>query len=61
MEEENTKYKPPFYITLSLHGKLIHNCMLESRASHNFKHKVIMEELRLEFTKPYHDLYSFDS
>ena len=61
MEEENTKYTPPFYITLSLHGKLIHNSMLCSGASHNLIPKVVMETLRVEVTKTYHDLYNFDS
>jgi hypothetical protein len=32
-----------------------------SGASHNVMPKVVMEELSLEITKPYQDLYSFDS
>jgi hypothetical protein len=51
----------PFYITLTVHDNLLHNCMLDSGASHNLMPKVIMENLVLEFTIPYHDLYSFDS
>ena len=35
--------------------------MLESGASHNLMPKVIMERLGLEVTRPYKDLYSFDS
>ena len=35
--------------------------MLDSGASHNFMPKVIMERLGLEVTRPYKDLYSFDS
>jgi hypothetical protein len=34
---------------------------MDSRASHNLMPKIVMEELRLEVTKSYHDLYSFDS
>jgi hypothetical protein len=50
----------PFYITLTVHDHLIHNCMLDSGASHNLMPKVIMEKLGLEVTRSYHDLYSFD-
>jgi hypothetical protein len=35
--------------------------MLDSGASHNLMPKVVMDELGLEITKTYHDLYSFDS
>ena len=35
--------------------------MLDSGASHNLMPKVVMESLGLEITKPYKDLYSFDS
>jgi hypothetical protein len=34
---------------------------MDSGASHNFMPKVVMEELGLVITRPYHDLYSFDS
>ena len=60
-EDEPCNYTPPFYITMSLHGKLIHNCMLYYGGSHNLIPKVILDELGLEVTKPYHDLYKFDS
>ena len=52
---------PPFYITLNVHDKLLHNCLLDSGASYNLMPKRVMEELGLENTKAYHDLYSFDS
>ena len=35
--------------------------MLDSGASHNLMPKAVMDELGLEVTKPYHDLFSFDS
>jgi len=35
--------------------------MLDSGASHNLMPKSVMEELGLEITNSYHDLYSFDS
>ena len=35
--------------------------MLDSGPSHNLIPKMVMEELSLEITRAYHDLYSFDS
>jgi hypothetical protein len=59
---ENSKdYVAPFYITLTVHNHLLHNFMLDSGASHNLMPKIIKEKLGLEITKPYQDLYSFDS
>ena len=51
---------PPFYITLNVHDKLSHNCLLDSRSSQNLMPKRFMEKLGLEVTKAYNDLYSFD-
>jgi hypothetical protein len=50
-----------FYITLIVHDHLFHNCMLDSGASHNVMPKGIMDRLGLKITRPYEDLYSFDS
>ena len=59
---ENSKdYVAPFYITLTMHDHLLHNCMLYFGASHNLMPKVIMENVVLEIIRPYQDLYSFDS
>jgi hypothetical protein len=59
---ENTKgLVAPFYITLTVHDHLLHNCMLYSGASQKLMPKFIMEKLGLEVTRPYRDLYSFDS
>ena len=52
---------PPLYVNLNIHEKILHNAMLDSGASHNLMPKVVMESLGLEITKPYKDLYSFDS
>jgi hypothetical protein len=52
---------PPLYISLNVHDKILHNCLMDSGASHNVMPKVVMEELGLDITRPYHDLYSFDS
>jgi hypothetical protein len=51
----------PFYITLTIFDHLLHNCMLDSGASHNVMPKEIMDKLGLKVTRPYGDLYSFDS
>ena len=52
---------PPFCVSLNIHEKILHNAMLDSGASHNLMPKVVMERLGLEITKPYKDLYSFNS
>lgn len=46
---------PPFYVSLYIHENVLHNCLLDSGASHNLMPKVVMEELDLHITKPYHD------
>jgi hypothetical protein len=52
---------PPFYVSLKIHDMTLHNAMLDSRASHNLMPKVVMDELGLDITRPYKDLFSFDS
>jgi hypothetical protein len=52
---------PPFYLSLKIHDFILHNAMLDSGASHNLMPKAIMDKLGLDITRPYHDLYSFDS
>jgi hypothetical protein len=51
----------PFYISLNIHDKILQNCFLDSGASHNLMPKAVMDELGLDITKPYHDLFSFES
>ena len=57
--EKKSDFPPPFYITLIVHEKLLHNCLLDSGASHNLMPKVVMEALGMSITRPYHDLFSF--
>jgi hypothetical protein len=59
--EYGSDASPPFYISLNVHEKILHNFLMDSCASHNGMPKVVMEELGLEIAKPYQDLYSFDS
>ena len=61
MIEELYEFCPPFYISLNIHDKILHNCLLDSGASHNLMPKAVMDELGLSITKPFHDMFSFDS
>ena len=56
-----SKDVPPFYISLRIHGMFLHNAMFDSGASHNLILKIIMDNLGLDITQPYKDLFSFDS
>ena len=59
--EELDSSTPPFYISLLMHTFILHNCMLDSGTSHNLMPLSVMKQLNLHITKPYKDLYSFDS
>ena len=48
-------------MSLNVHDMVLHNAMLDSGASHNLILKGVVESLGLEITRPYKDLYSFDS
>jgi hypothetical protein len=61
MVEDRGDSSPPFYTSQNIHDKVLHNCLMDSGASHNLMPKIVMEELGLEVTRNYHDLYSFDS
>lgn len=52
---------PPFYVGLNIHDKILHNSMFDSGASNNLMPKSLMEKLDLDITRPYKDLFSFDS
>jgi hypothetical protein len=61
--EETSDYGDitPLYVRLKVHDMTLHNAMIDSGASHNLIPKVIMDELGLDITRPYKDLFSFDS
>ena len=59
--EDKFDYPHRFYITLTVHDQMLHNCLLDSGASHNLMPKAVMEALGLAITKPYQDLYAFES
>jgi hypothetical protein len=52
---------PPFYVTFKVHDLNLHNSMFDSGASHNLMPKEIMDNLGLDITRQYKDIYSFDS
>jgi hypothetical protein len=60
MVEDRDESPPPLYTSLNIHDKVLHNFLMDLGASHNLMPKIVMEELGLEVTKAYHDLYSFD-
>jgi hypothetical protein len=59
--DDKEEFVEPLYVTLNIHDKMLHNCMLNYGASHNLMTKIVMEKLGLEITWPYHHLYSFDA
>lgn len=59
--EEVDSSTPPFYVSLLVYSFILHTCMLDSRASHNLMPFSVMKQLNLHITKPYKDIYSFDS
>ena len=59
--EEVDSSTPLFYISLLVHDLILQNCMFDSGASHNLMPLSVMKQLNLQVTKPYRDLYSFDS
>jgi hypothetical protein len=61
MVEDRYDSSPPSYTSLNIHDRVLHNFLMDSGASHNLMPKTVMEELGLEVTKAYHDLYSFGS
>jgi hypothetical protein len=60
-ESNDVDEVPPFYVSMKIHEMTLHNAMLDSGASHNLMPKVVMHQLDLDITRPYKDLFSFDS
>jgi len=61
VDKPSGEYAPPFYVSLNIHDTILHNALLDSGASHNLMPKMIMEKLGLEVTRPYKELFSFNS
>lgn len=51
VQDLNDGNSPPFYLSLNIHDKLLHNFLLDSGASHNLIPKKAMDELGLQITK----------
>lgn len=51
----------PFYVSLIVNDRLLHNCMLDSGASSNVMTKKVMEQLNLRVSRPYHNICSMNS
>ena len=43
VQSQNEDNPPPFNLSLNIHDKLLHNCLLDSGASHNLMPKKVME------------------
>jgi len=52
---------PRFHVGLKIHDKILHNAMFDSGASDNLMPKSVMARLDLDITRPYKDLFTFDS
>ena len=61
MENVVVEDVPPVYVTLKIHDLLLHNTMFDYGASHNLMSKEVMDNLGMDITRPYKDLFSFDS
>ena len=59
--DDKSYFPPPFFLTLTIHDKMLHNYILDSSTFHNLMPKVVIESLGLSINKPCHDLYAFDS
>jgi hypothetical protein len=60
-ETRDTEDVPPFYVSLKFHDMTLHNTMLDFSTSHKLMPKSIMNDLGLDITRPYKNLFSFDS
>lgn len=52
---------PPFYMSLNLGRDIVHNCMLDSRASTNVMPLRVMRQLGLDVHRPYRNMCGLDS
>ena len=48
-------------MSLNIHNSILHNAMLDLGASHNLMPRRIMDQLGMEVTRTYKDIFSFDS
>jgi hypothetical protein len=60
MDRGNEKNRH-FYLSLLMNDFILHNCILDSRASSNVMTKKVMEQLNLRISRPYHNICAMDS
>ena len=53
IEEKMDEDIPPFYLSLNVCDMILHNALLDSGASHNLMPKVVVDNFRLEITRPF--------
>jgi len=51
----------PFFLTLDINDRLLHNCMLDFGASTNVMTNKVMEQSNLKISRPSHNISSMDS
>ena len=61
VDEHSDDEFAPFYVILNIHNVVLHNSMLYSATSQNLMPRRIMDQLGLDMTRPYKDIFSFDS
>lgn len=44
---------PSFYVSLTIHDKILQNFLLDTGANHNPIPKAVMDKIGLDITKPY--------
>lgn len=55
MTEPPDDNSPSFYVSLTIHDKILHKCLLDIGANHNLMPKAVMDELGHDTTRPYRD------
>jgi hypothetical protein len=52
---------PPFFMTLTMNGKSLNNCMLDTGAGANMMSLKVMRQVGLKVTRPYRNVCGFES
>jgi hypothetical protein len=58
---EETEEQALFFVSLEINDLCLHNCMIESKTSVNMMSLKVVNQLGLEITGPYKDVYGFES
>jgi hypothetical protein len=52
---------PPFFTTLAMNNKYLNNCMLDTGGGANMMSLKVMQQMVLKVTRPYRNVYGFES